>query len=84
MLSRAKCFASLDLLMGYHQVLVKPADRFNTAFITHKGLFMYNVMPFSLCNAPATFQRHKNSIWSTGRCNSVGISRRCYDVRGNS
>ena len=56
-LSNAKCFASLDLLMGYHQVEVDSKDRYKTAFITPKGLFVFNVMPFGLCNAPATFQR---------------------------
>ena len=56
-LSKAKCFASLDLLMGYHQVEVDSKDRYKTAFITPQGLFVFNVMPFGLCNAPATFQR---------------------------
>ncbi len=28
-----------------------------TAFVTHQGLFHFTVMPFSLCNAPATFER---------------------------
>ena len=56
-LAKAKCFASLDLLMGYHQVGMEPRDRYKTAFLTHRGLYVYNVMPFGLCNAPATFQR---------------------------
>ena len=56
-LSRARYFASLDLLMGFHQVEVDPRDRAKTAFLTHRGLDVYNVMPFGLCNAPATFQR---------------------------
>ena len=43
--------------MGYHQVEVDPKDRAKTAFLTHRGLYVYNVMPFGLCNAPATFQR---------------------------
>ncbi len=56
-LANSRYFSSLDLLMGYHQIEVEPADRAKTAFITFLGLFVYRVMPFGLCNAPATFQR---------------------------
>ena len=55
-LSRARYFASVDLLMGFHQVEVDPRDSAKTAFLTHRGLYINNVMPFGLCNAPATFQ----------------------------
>ena len=61
-LSRARLFASLDLLMCFHQVEVDPRDRSKTAFITNRGVYVYNVMPIGLCNAPATFQRSMEKV----------------------
>ena len=51
--------------MKYHQVKVDTKDRFKTAFVTHKGLYIYIVMPFGLCNAPATFQPLMEKILGT-------------------
>src|SRR6266498_123907 len=39
-----------------------PELRKVTAFITSWGLFEWNRMPFSLCNAPATFQHLMNQV----------------------
>lgn len=33
------------------------ADAQKTAFITPYGLYELNVIPFELCNAPATFEQ---------------------------
>ena len=56
-LAGAKWFSCLDLNAGYWQVETDPGDREKTAFTSRKGLFEFNVMPFGLCNAPATFER---------------------------
>ena len=63
-LSGSKYFSTLDLAMGYHQVEVRPEDREKTAFSTPFGLFQYNVMPFGLATAPATFMRLMTIVFS--------------------
>ena len=55
-LKGAKWFSTLDLASSYWQVEVDPRDREKTAFPTPYGLYQFRVMPFSLCNAPGTFQ----------------------------
>ena len=55
-------FSTLDLASGYWQVPLKHVSREKTAFVTHEGLFEFNVLPFGLCNAPATFQRMMDTI----------------------
>ena len=58
----AKVISTLDLAKGYWQIPMSPSSREKTAFATPFGLFEFDVMPFGLHNAPATFQRLMNHI----------------------
>jgi hypothetical protein len=58
-----KFFCTLDLQAGYWQVPLKSeSDKEKTSFLTKKGLFQFTVLPFGLCNAPATFERLMENV----------------------
>ncbi len=62
--SGKKYFSTLDAASGYWQIPIKEEDIPKTAFTCTEGLFEFLVMPFGLCNAPATYQAAMNELFA--------------------
>ena len=61
-LGRAKRFTQLDLINAYYRMRIRKGDMWKTAFRMWYSHFEYQVMPFRLSNAPASFQGYVNKI----------------------
>src|SRR6218665_441189 len=61
-LGGARWYSTFDLRAGYHQMALHPRDKHKTAFVTRRGSFQFKVLPFGLCNSPASFCRLMNLI----------------------
>nr|KYP65729.1 Transposon Ty3-I Gag-Pol polyprotein [Cajanus cajan] len=53
----------LDAYSGYNQIRMHPRDEDKTTFVVESTNYCYQVMPFGLKNAGATFQRLMDKIF---------------------
>ncbi|XP_015124774.1 uncharacterized protein LOC107046631 [Diachasma alloeum] len=54
----ARYISNIDLSHAYHRIPLEESSKEITAFtVPGMGLFQFTRMPYSLCNAPATFQK---------------------------
>ncbi|CAJ2653385.1 unnamed protein product [Trifolium pratense] len=69
-----KILSFMDAYSGYNQIKMAEIDKKKTAFMTESGNYYYNVMPFGLKNAGATYQRMMNKVFN----NEIGDMLEVY------
>ena len=55
-------FTKLDMSQAYLQVLADDQSKEMLTINTHKGLFVYNRLPFGVSSAPGIFQHTMESL----------------------
>ena len=53
----------MDAFSGYNQICMYGPDQEKTSFVMDRGTYCYEVMPFGLKNAGATYQRLVNRMF---------------------
>ena len=83
-LAGKKFFSFLDGFSVYNQIQIALEDQDKTTFTCPWGTFAYRVLPFGLCNVPATFQRAILGIFSDLFDDSIEIYMDDFTPYGNS
>ena len=70
-LTGAKFISKIDIRHAFNRIRMSEESEELTTFTTAFGTYKYKVMPFGLCNGPASFQHYMNDIlWE-------GLNRWC-------
>ena len=69
-----KILSFMDAYSDYNQIPMVMSDKYCTAFMTSSGNYYYNVIPFGLKNARATYQYMMNRVF----CNEIGDMLEVY------
>ena len=64
----------MDAFSGYNRIRMDPNDQEKTSFMIGQGIYCYQVMPFELKNAVATYQRLVNRMFQK----HIGASMEVY------
>ena len=83
-LSRQNFYCFLDGYSGYNQIEIHKHDQEKSTFTCPVGTFAFKRMPFGLCNAPATFQRCMNAMFSNLVGDCLEIFMDDFSVFGSS
>ncbi|KAI2646334.1 Transposon Tf2-9 polyprotein [Labeo rohita] len=62
-LREATIYTKLDPRSAYNLIRIREGDEWKTAFLTTRGHYEYQVMPYGMANSPAVFQSFINKIF---------------------
>ena len=74
----------MDGYAGYNQITIAFGDVHKIAFTTPWGTFVWVVMPFRLCNAPAPFQGRVMYIFTDLFFKSMTVYIDYYSTQSNT